>query len=145
MIAVFDVNVVISAVIAPHGASRAMFDRFREGSLHLVISPGMIEEVRAKLLLSRIAHRYRITPADAAAVVALLLAHADVVDVPDERVERVTGDPEDDYVLATCVVSAADHLITGDKRLLELGVHGGTRIVAPRSFLGLIEEWDADA
>jgi predicted nucleic acid-binding protein len=47
---------------------------------------------------------------------------------------------QDDCVLATCVVGDASRLVTGDKRLLELGSHRGTAIVTPRAFLALLED-----
>ncbi len=139
MIAVYDVNVIISAVIAPLGASRAIFDRFRDQQVSLAISPGMIDEVEAKLALPRIARRYHVTTVDADAVVQLLLTQADVVEVPATLFRRVTGDPEDDYVLATCVAASADYLVTGDNGLLALASHEGTEILSPRAFLALLE------
>ncbi|MGE3911651.1 MAG: putative toxin-antitoxin system toxin component, PIN family [Chloroflexota bacterium] len=51
----------------------------------------------------------------------------------------VTGDPEDDYVLATARVGSADYLVTGDKELLGLQQFHGTRIVSPREFLFVLE------
>jgi len=140
MIAVFDVNVIVSAAIAPLGASRKIFDRFRDGYVRVAISSGMIGEVGAKLLAPRISGRYHVTPADADAFVQLLWIQADVVDVPATLIRHVTGDPEDDYVLATCVAGAADYLVTGDKELLALTSHEGVRIVNPRAFAELLEE-----
>lgn len=52
----------------------------------------------------------------------------------------VTGDPEDDYVLATATVARADYLVTGDKGLLALGHHGGSRIVSPQEFSALLDQ-----
>ena len=43
---------------------------------------------------------------------------------------ELSPDPDDDYLLATAQVVAADYLVTGDKSdLLALERHGGTRII----------------
>ena len=52
----------------------------------------------------------------------------------------ISGDPEDDAVLATARLGEADFLVTGDAGLLALGVYESTRIVMPRAFLNLLEE-----
>lgn len=139
MRAVFDVNVIISSVIAPLGASRVLFDHFRDARLELAISSGMVHEVHVKLRLPRIARRYHLTAADADAVTELLMTQTTFVEVPAALFQQVTGDPEDDYVLATCVVSQADYLVTGDKGLLDLTAHHGTQIVTPRGFVDLLD------
>ena len=51
----------------------------------------------------------------------------------------MTGDPEDDYVLATGRLARADYLVTGDRGLLDLVAYAGMRIVTPRAFVELLE------
>ncbi len=57
--------------------------------------------------------------------------------VPLRAVLPITGDPDDDTVLATARLGRVTHLVTGDRGLLALGVHEGIRIVTPRDFLAL--------
>jgi predicted nucleic acid-binding protein len=53
-----------------------------------------------------------------------------------ERVDAVTGDPDDDVILAHAVESGADVLVTGDrKHLLPLDEHRGVRLLAPQALL----------
>ena len=47
---------------------------------------------------------------------------------------QVTGDPEDDYVLATAVVGEVDYLVTGDTKLQDLGLYHGVEILSPKKF-----------
>jgi predicted nucleic acid-binding protein len=70
----------------------------------------------------------------------LLLSRATIVTILPEDVESVTGDPEDDAVLATVRLGLAEYLVTGDHGLLDLGTYAGARIVSPRTFLSLLGE-----
>jgi predicted nucleic acid-binding protein len=52
------------------------------------------------------------------------------------HVAAVTGDPDDDEILAAAIEADADVLVTGDRtHLLPLGEHKGVRIVAPQALL----------
>lgn len=58
---VADVNVLISATIAPLGIPRAIITAWRDGLLDIVVSDGIIAEVEEKLHYSRIATKYKLT------------------------------------------------------------------------------------
>lgn len=137
--AVIDVNVIVSAVIAPLGASRRILLAWAAGAFSPIISDGIVREVGEKLQLSRITRRYNIMDADRRWVFGLLSTQAESIPVADADVLSVTGDPEDDYVLATCRLSGADYLVTGDRELLDLRSHAATVITSPRQFAGLLE------
>lgn len=136
--AVVDVNVVVSAVIGPFGHSRRILLSWEQGFFSSVTSEGIVTEVEVKLRLPRITRRYRITEDDARWVFGLLLTQAQPLIVPLRERRVVTGDPEDDYVLATARLASADYLVTGDAGLLALGEHEGTQIVSPRAFLEIL-------
>jgi putative PIN family toxin of toxin-antitoxin system len=140
IVAVLDVNVVISAVLAALGFPRQIVDALRAGRFVAVTSAGMVAEVETKLRLPRISRRYRLTEDDVVWAVDLLSSFARVVVVPAQEVMVVTGDPEDDLVLATCRLSRADYLVTGDRGLLDLGSYAGTAIVPPREFLTILRQ-----
>ena len=54
---------------------------------------------------------------------------------------KVSGDPDDDYLLAMAVATTADFLVTGDaKGLLHLKKLGRTRVLGPSSFLKLLKK-----
>jgi predicted nucleic acid-binding protein len=67
-----------------------------------------------------------------------LRTEAEVVEVLAEERRSVTGDPEDDLVLATGRLARVDYLVTGDRELLNLGQHGGMAIVNPRDFVQIL-------
>jgi putative PIN family toxin of toxin-antitoxin system len=136
---VADVNVIVSATIAPLGAPRAVVTAWRQGQLQLATSDGIIAEVRDKLSSPRIARRYHLSGDDVRTVVATLRTQAEIIVVPLHAIAKVTGDPEDDYVLATVVEGQVDYLVTGDKGLLALGSHHGIAILSPREFVELLQ------
>ncbi len=56
--------------------------------------------------------------------------------LPPEQVPSITGDAEDDVVLACAIAYRADYIISGDKKhLLPLGTFQGIYILTPRAFL----------
>jgi putative PIN family toxin of toxin-antitoxin system len=133
---VLDVNVIVSAVMSGRGTPRRILDAWRQRRFTVVMAEGIIAEVSAKLLDPAIGGRLGVTSGDVQAVIALLRTeaeHAQPLDRP-----AVTGDPEDDYVLATAAQAHADYLVTGDKGLLRLGSHAGFRIISPRDFYALL-------
>jgi hypothetical protein len=127
-----DVNVVVSAIIAPMGTPRQVLGAWQSQRFAVVISEGIIAIIEEKLRSPKIGLAYRVTDDDVHWLRALLHTQAEMVVVLPGDVAGVTGDPEDDYVLATGAVGKADYLVTGDRRLLALGVHGATRIISPR-------------
>jgi putative PIN family toxin of toxin-antitoxin system len=139
IVAVLDVNVVISAVLGALGFSRQVVESLRAGRFVAATSAGIIAEVEAKLRLPRISRRYHLTDQDVAWAVDLLTSFTRVVIVPAHEVHPVTGDPEDDLVLATGRLARADYLVTGDRGLLALGSYAGMAIVTPREFMSLLE------
>jgi uncharacterized protein len=136
--AVIDLNVIVSASIAARGASFAVWLAWLAGEFALLISHGMIVELTGKLLGPRITRRYRISPEAVWSRTDLLRRNSLLVLVPGASVIAVTGDPEDDLVLATARLGQADYLVTYDRRLLALGTYEGTSIVEPTAFLTIL-------
>ena len=137
--AVIDLNVIISAIISPLGIPYRIWTAWHSDERFiLVISEGMILELAGKLATPRIARRYGIEADDVDATTTLLRTLGALVVVPEESITPVTGDPEDDLVLASARLGGADYLVTGDRGLLDLGQHEGVAILSPREFLGLL-------
>jgi predicted nucleic acid-binding protein len=120
------------------GSDEVCWAAWLAGQFTLVISEGMILELAGKLAEPRIATRYGVTPQEIHYVSSLLRGHGSLVAVPDEAVRPVTGDPEDDLVLATSRLGRADYLVTRDQGLLDLGEHGDVTIIPPYDFLPLL-------
>jgi predicted nucleic acid-binding protein len=58
------------------------------------------------------------------------------VATPKGTLAPLTGDPDDDLVLACAVEASVDVLVSGDrKHLLPPGSHEGARVVTPQALL----------
>jgi predicted nucleic acid-binding protein len=57
-------------------------------------------------------------------------------------VQGVATHPEDDVMLATAISGGVDNLVTGDRRLREVGSIEGIAILSPREFLDLLTSED---
>jgi putative PIN family toxin of toxin-antitoxin system len=134
--AVLDVNVIVSSVMSPLGAPRRVLMAWEDGEIEVLTSDGIIGEVTEKLLDPTVGGRFHITLADVQVIVQLLRTQARLV--APRTIVPVTGDPEDDHVLATASHGEADYLITGDKKLLSLALHGQTQIISPKDALELL-------
>lgn len=58
------------------------------------------------------------------------------VDAPAKISEAITGDPDEDVILACAVAAGVQIVVSGDRRhLLPVGEHRGVRIVSPQALL----------
>ena len=136
--ATVDVNVFVSALINPHGAPRRVIRAWQDGLFTHVTSDHIITTLEAKLADPELVRRFPFLPAAGRDLLLLLRTETTLVAVLPSAVVPITGDPEDDTVLATVRLAHADYLVTGDKGLLALGTYEGARIVSPRDFLPLL-------
>lgn len=132
--AVVDANVIISAVIAPLGSPRRLYDAWREGRFVLVTSPAIIEAVARKLLHPKIRHRYGVSDEERETVLSLLRGQAEMAPGVAE-IQPGSRDPDDDKVVAAALETEAEFLVTGDNDLLTLGAYRGIPIVSPAEFM----------
>lgn len=117
---VLDPNVLVSAIVAD-GVSRRLLDAWRsERRFELVVCPLLLRELGE--VLARERFRRFITPDGFEALMALLCSEALVVDDPQD-IEAVTGDPDDDYLVALARRERVDALVSGDADLTALQPH----------------------
>lgn len=121
-----DTNVLVSAILFG-GLPRRLLDLALRGDLDLVTSVALFDELEDVLR-----DRFAFERAAARATRAELEAVADLA--APTTVPAVSRDPDDDVVLATAVVGAADVVVTGDRDLLVLGSHAGIPVWTPRQF-----------
>lgn len=116
MRAVLDVNILISALLSPRGASAKLLTRWLAGEFELVVSEGLLNELERALAYPKLVSR--VSPPEAKRFISALRRTADVVDDAEDPARR-SIDPGDDYLLALAARSSAI-LVSGDRHLLEL-------------------------
>lgn len=132
--ATVDVNVFVSAAISPRGIPYRLIEAWRDRRFELITSQHILDQLRLKLRSDRIGRRYGLTTATIRAFTAPLRTDARLMVLPPAEIRPVTGDPEDDAVLATARLGGADYLVTGDRGLLARTPYEGIAIVTPRAF-----------
>ena len=142
--AVLDTNVLASGFVEFATAERAparLLRLWREQRFALVVSAEILTE-----LLNTFADPYfrrQLTPEQIHA--AQLLLQEEAIWTPlTARISSVATHPEDDQILAAAISAQAEFLVTGDKKLQQLGAYQGVRMISPRAFLDLLEATAGD-
>ncbi len=133
-----DINVLLSSLIGSEGPSRRVVRAWQADRFTHVTSDPIIARFEAKLTDPELVRRFPFLPAVARDLVPALRTKTTLVPLEAAAIIPVTGDPEDDTVLATVRLGHVAYLVTGDKGLLALGTYEGARIVSPRDFLPLL-------
>ena len=128
---VLDTNVLLSALISPHGAPDAIYRAWRAAKFEVVTSLTQLDELRRA---SRYPKFQSILQPHLVGAMVNNLQRAIVLDRLPTEVEA--DDPNDAFLLAMAIAGDTDHLVTGDHRagLLQKGHVGRTRIITPAAF-----------
>lgn len=128
---VLDTNVLLSALISPHGPPDAIYRAWRAARFQIVTSTSQLDEIRRA---SRYPKFRAVLQPNRVGAMVNNLQRAIVLEHLPSDIEA--DDPFDAFLLAMSVVGAAEYLVTGDHRagLLRRGHIGRTRIVTPVAF-----------
>lgn len=131
---ILDTNVLLGALISPHGPPDIIYRAWRAARFELVTSTVQLEELRR---VSRYPKLKTILPAHRVGTIVNNLQRAIVLDtLPPPSDDMDLSDPNDIFLLSMALASDSDYLVTGDRRagLLQRGKAGRTRIVTPATF-----------
>lgn len=118
---VLDTNVLLSGIAFPGSIPGKILSAWRMGSLEVVLSDFILEELRR--VLPRLSHRHGLTSQEIEDLLDILSVQAEILEhhSPNEQLLRDTNDlPVLGTLLAAIHSGGADYLITGDKDLLVL-------------------------
>lgn len=114
---VLDANVLISAILSPHGAPARLLLAWQAGAFELIESPTLLAEVRRALAYPRLERL--VPPADADAFVHWLGRSAELAEDATASPPIHSDDPGDDYLIALAAAESAV-LVSGDVHLTSL-------------------------
>ena len=134
MRAVLDVNVLISAVLAPNGSPARIVSAWLDGRFELVISIQLLAELERTMNYPKL--RDRIGSHQITQVIEFLHRGAELIEDPQNPL-ALSPDPDDDYLIALARVANA-LLVSGDGHLL--GLADSLPIYSPSSFFMLIDD-----
>jgi len=136
---ILDTNILLSALLSPHGAPAKLVDAWERKVFTLVTCDEIIAELRE--VAQRPFFRAKLR---ASAVEMLSTGLQDFSlywrDLPPGS---VAPDPKDSFLLALAQASQADFLVTGDKRLLALRHHKSTRMITAAAMIVSLRVRDA--
>lgn len=126
---VLDTNVLVSAIIFG-GKSRQVLQMAITGSVDCFLSPSMMEE------LGQVLHRpkFGFSRRQCLQVMEEVSGICKIIE-PSVSIRVTTSDPDDDAVLECALEAKAHVVVTGDSRLLLLGVFKNIKILSPAQFL----------
>jgi putative PIN family toxin of toxin-antitoxin system len=131
---ILDTNVLLAALISPHGAPNTIYRAWMVGRFHVVSSTQQIDELRRA---SRYPKLKAILPAHRVGTLINTLQQTTVLTALSPLPAGIhTQDPNDAFLLAMALTSKADFLVTGDKRagLLEHKKIRTTQVLTPQLF-----------
>ena len=130
---VLDTNVLLSGLAFPDSVPGKILQAWRLGSVEVVSSWFILEELRR--VLPRLTHRHKLTSNEIDDLIDSLSIQAEVLE-PLSTAEAASREADDlpvlGALLAALIGSAVDYLITGDKALLVLA--NRYPILAPAEF-----------
>ncbi|MCC2666674.1 MAG: PilT protein [Gammaproteobacteria bacterium] len=128
---VLDTNILLSALISPHGTSDTIYRAWRAAKFTLITSTIQLDELRRA---SRYPKFKSILQPTRVGTMINNLQYAIVLKRLSQKVEA--DDPNDSFLLSMVIEGHADYLVTGDcyAGLLKRKKIGRTRILKPASF-----------
>jgi putative PIN family toxin of toxin-antitoxin system len=132
---VVDPGVLIAALITPGGVPARIIRAWIDGAFELVASPHLLDELMTTLLRPKF--RRWVSADDAVLFVETVRLAGILVEDP-ERIEPLSRDPDDDYLIALARAAGAVVLVSGDADLTTLDLRDPP-IVDPRRFLSTLE------
>lgn len=143
--ALFDTNVIYSAMVYASGACAKLFEVSISGSFELVIAQSILDELMAVIERPKAQKEINKKLAQNRVDDFLEMIQLQTKSSPITQTFQVPDDPKDDHVLSAAIHHQVDYLVTGDRDLLclkkmpELKILG-IKIVTPKEFLDVLSD-----
>ena len=131
---VLDANVLVSALINPHGKPAQIISQVFENKIRLFTSPPIMEEIERVLSYPKLMKRHGLEKEELKEFVSDLLSIMSLIE-EEQTIEVIKEDPSDNKYLSCALNGKVDFVISGDVHLLKLGEYEGIHIVTPANFL----------
>ncbi len=135
---VLDTNVLVSALINPHGKPTQILNYVFENKIRLFTSPSIIEELERVLSYPRLMKRHGLEKEELKEFTFDLLSIMSLVE-EKETIEVIMEDPSDNKYLSCAFNTKADFVVSGDVHLLNLKEYEGIPIITPAQLLEIME------
>jgi uncharacterized protein len=130
--AVFDTNVLLSALFSLTGPPFRCLALARTGAVESITCQTILDEFTEKLV-----EKFGFEPEKARHAAQEVRDISQMVSVPG-MLKIVAVDPDDDVIVECALTGHAAYVVTGDRHLLQLGQHAGIIMVRPAKFIELV-------
>ena len=130
---VLDTNVLVSALLSPHGSPARILDLVLNHKVQLLVDDRIVDEYRDVLLRPK----FTFAPEDVASLLSSLETAAEKVTA--ELAQLTLTDPDDLPFAEVAIAAGADALVTGNPRhFLDSKLRQRVRVLTPAAFLGVV-------
>jgi len=131
---ILDTNVLLSALLSPHGLPDVIYRAWQKERFDLVTSLEQIDELRRASRYPKF--RHVLQPHRVGTMINNMRRAAVLDTLAPLPADIAVHDPNNAFLLAMALAGKADFLVTGDHRagLLQQGRFGRTRMVTPTIF-----------
>lgn len=131
-IAVFDTNILLSALLSTTSNPFRCLALAKIGQVESVTCQEILDEFAQKLLV-----KFKFSQDMTQAAVKEVRAFSRLVEISG-TLKTVPADADDDLVVECAVIGNATHIVTGDKHLLTLANYESIAIVKAAEFVALL-------
>ena len=131
---VVDANIFASGVIKPNSKPGKILSLIKQNQVELVISPGIIKEIKRILLYPKIQKYHGKSPQTIDEYFEDILMFAWLAE-GKEIVNIIKDDPTDNKYLSCAFEGEANYIVSGDHHLLDLETYRGIAITTASAFL----------
>lgn len=136
---VIDTNVIVSAFLSPTDAPAQVLTYLEQEAFVLLISEPILEEYQRALNYAKLRALHRMSRAAVADVIDDMRATAVLVE-PNERLDVVRQDRDDNKFFECAVAGDATYIVSGDTKVQAVGVFRGISVVSPALFLEILHQ-----
>jgi uncharacterized protein len=130
--AVYDTNVLLSALFSLTGPPFRCLALARTGAVESVSCQAILDEFVEKLI-----DKFGFTPERAQQAAQEVRDISEIVTVPGQLIV-VAADPDDDVIVECALTGGAAYVVTGDRHLIDMKQFAGIQMVRPAQFIHLV-------
>jgi putative PIN family toxin of toxin-antitoxin system len=131
-IAVFDTNILLSALLSTNGNPFRCLALAKIGQVESITCQEILDEFAEKLLV-----KFKFSEEMAQTAVDEVSRFSRLIEISG-TLKAVPNDPDDDMVVEYSLTGNATHIVTGDKHLLSLISHQEIAILKASEFVALL-------
>ena len=137
---VLDTNLLVSAILSPHGKPADILKLVFNDVITLIISPAILREAHRVLRYPKLLKLMKKNGISFGEVDDFLkkMSRVAFITPGNQNIEVIHDDPSDNMILACALEGNADFIVSGDRHLRDLKVYQNIRIVDPVTLLIII-------